>query len=594
MRVCGIIIEDDTKYSDKLIGIRADSGKNRGLGFMLSIFDRFKRKHSNEEEYEEQGVVQETVEEPGPEVEEADEPVERLLTDIMETQEQYPGDMHAIEFFLPALRERLESHEIKCQAAEALSVQDPEKVLEDGEGERVEIPPVDAKCNVYIPSDKMTAFVCIFSPIAGGAEITGQDIMDALKADKVIYGVDMKKVDAIAEGKEYGILFSIARGMPQSNGEDGYVVDHYSRQEDVGLKEDERGNVDHKSLRRFQSIQEGELICEIIPPTEGEDGVDVTGKLLKAKAGRVPKVPQGKNTVLSEDGTRLSAGIDGDISFNNGAFHVQCLLTITGSVDNAVGNLDYNGDILIQEDVMSGFQVCATGNIIVRGMVSGATLRAGGDIEIARGMNGNGQGMLEARGNVKLSFMENANVICYQNVYAATIINSNITCGGSVIVKDGKGILIGGSITVRKGVEAKRIGNQSGCENVIKLGQGMEDEESLEYLHDELKDNRRTLDELQKNINYLKGKGSLPAAKQEILKKLQVQSVLYIDKIDALTKKIERLEKERTDFSECVVQSDIVYPMTKISLDYAQCVIRDTTSMCRVHYQDGELMVGIF
>ncbi len=567
---------------------------------MLSIFERFKRKRLEEYEEGEETFEAAKVAEEGPEPEVArpvemnDRSVDRLLSDIWADREQHPEDMQAVEFFLPALRDRMESHDLKRQAAEVLAKKDPDDVLKDESGRPVEIKPVDAKCTVYVPSDKMSAFICAFPPIAGGQELTMESITEALKKNKVAYGIDQEKLDSIAEEKKYGILFAIARGEVQTNGQDGSVVDHYSRQEDVGLKEDERGNVDHKSLRRFQGIQEGELICEIIPPTEGEDGIDVTGKVLRARAGKEPRVPQGKNTALSEDGTQLTATMDGDISFHNGAFHVERLLTIPESVDNAVGNLDYNGDILIKGDVMSGFTVCATGDIVVRGMVAGATLRAGGNIEIAKGMNGNGQGLLEARGNVRLSFMENANVVCHQDVYASTVINSNITCGGSVIAKEGKGIIIGGNIVARQSVEARRIGNQSGCENVIRIGQAMHDEENLEYLRKELKTNVDTLDKIQKNISYLKSKAPLSPEKQDLMEKLQVQSILYIDKVDVLSEKLEDLENERPDFSECRVRSDIIYPTTKISLDYAKFTVRDTTSMCMVYYQDGELLMGTY
>ena len=312
---------------------------------------------------------------------------------------------------------------------------------------------------------------------------------------------------------------------------------------------------------------------------------------MKAKNGRAPKVPQGKNTVLSEEGTKLTAGMDGDISFYNGAFHVERLLTIQESVDISVGNLDYNGNILIQEDVMAGFTVRATGNIVVRGTVSGGTLHAGGNIEIAKGVNG---GTLEADGDIKLSFMENTHVTCKQDVKAATIINSDITCGGSVIVKDGKGILIGGSVTAGKSVEAKRIGNQSGCENTIKIGHALQADDNLDYLRKELKAKKAKLDEVQKNINYLKGKSSLSPEKQALVEKLQIQSMVHVEEIEGIAEKLEKLENERPDFSECRVYSETIYPMTNISLEYAKLTIRDTTARCMVYYQDGELMIGTF
>lgn len=564
----------------------------------MSILDLFMRRGRDEQdgqgEYEGHEEIKAAQETPLAAETSKRRPVEKLLEDLWANREQYPDDMQAVEYFLPALRDRLEINETKRGAAEMFANAEQEGLLMDDNGWPVEIKAEDARCAVYVPSDKMTAFICIFPPIGGGQEVSLEMIEEALKDNKVTYGIDKEKISGIAFEKTYGILFAVARGLVRTNGEDGRVEDRFSRQEDVGLKEDVRGNVDHKSLRRFQGVLAGDVICEITPPTEGEDGVDVTGKILKAKPGVQPKIPQGKNTELSEDGTQLLATMDGDVSFNNGLFNVDRLLTISESVDNAVGNLDYNGTIVIQEDVKSGFKVCATGDIIVRGMVAGAVLSAGGSIEIAKGMNGNGQGTLEAHGNVKLTFMENANVICHQDVYASTIINSNVTCGGSVIVKQGKGVIVGGSIVAGKSVEAKRIGNQSGCETEIKIGQSMQDEDNLDYLRKELKINKDMLDKILKNIGYLKGKEELPISKKEILDKLHIQSILYMEKIDVISTKLEKLENERPDFSQCRVRSDIVYPTTYISLDYAKLTVRDTTARCQVYYEDGELLMGSF
>lgn len=564
----------------------------------MSILDLFMRRGRNENDeqdgYEGQDEIKAERETRQAAETSQRKPVEKLLEDLWANREQYPDDMQAVEYFLPALRDRLEINETKRGAAEMFANAEQGGLMMDDNGWPIEIKAEDARCAVYVPSDKMTAFACIFPPIGEGQEISLEMIEEALKDNKVTYGIDEEKISGIAAEKKYGVLFAVARGLVRTNGEDGRVDDCFSRQEDVGLKEDARGNVDHKSLRRFQGVLAGDVICEITPPTEGEDGIDVTGKLLKAKPGVQPKIPQGKNTELSEDGTKLLATMDGDISFHNGLFNVDRLLTIDKSVDNAVGNLDFNGNIIIKGDVKSGFKVCATGDIIVRGMVAGAVLSAGGSIEIAKGMNGNGQGMLEARGDVKLTFMENANVICHHDVYASTIINSNITCGGSVIAKQGKGVIIGGSIVAGNSVEARRIGNQSGCETEIKIGQSMQDEDNLEYLRKELKLNKDTLDKILKNITYLKGKIELPISKKEILDKLQVQSILYVEKIDVISAKLEKLENERPDFSQCRVRSDIIYPTTHISLDYAKLTVRDTTAKCQVFYDDGELMMGTF
>lgn len=209
-------------------------------------------------------------------------------------------------------------------------------------------------------------------------------------------------------------------------------------------------------------------------------------------------------------------------------------------------------------------------------------------------MNGNGQGTLEARGDVKITFMESVNVVCYQDIYAATIVNSDILCGGSIYATKGKGVVVGGSIKVKTAVEAKRIGNQSGSENKIRLGYELSDEDDLETMHKELEASRDTLDKIYKNIMYLKSQEAIPDHRKELLEKLEVQSVLYIQKIETLEGKIEEAENAKPDFSQCKVRSKIIYPMTKIYLDRAKYTVRETSPMCSIYYRDEELQMGTY
>lgn len=84
--------------------------------------------------------------------------------------------------------------------------------------------------------------------------------------------------------------------------------------------------------------------------------------------------------------------------------------------------------------------------------------RQGEDIEIRKGMNGSGGGFLKAGGNVSSLFLEHVRVTANGNVSSETIINSNITCGGSVLALSGRGTIIGGNISASKSVEARKIG----------------------------------------------------------------------------------------------------------------------------------------
>ncbi|EKC63939.1 protein containing DUF342, partial [human gut metagenome] len=121
------------------------------------------------------------------------------------------------------------------------------------------------------------------------------------------------------------------------NGKDGSVKNLYSKTRNkINIKEDVQGNVNYKELNMIQSIHKGDVICQITPPTLSVNGVSVTGEPIKGKDGKPPHIPAGKNTVLSEDKTKLLADIDGEVVYEGTKFNVKNLLTINHDVDNSI------------------------------------------------------------------------------------------------------------------------------------------------------------------------------------------------------------------------------------------------------------------
>ena len=118
-------------------------------------------------------------------------------------------------------------------------------------------------------------------------------------------------------------------------------------------------------------------------------------------------MPAGKNTELSEDGTQLLSKIEGQILVRNDKYNIEQTLTIDGNVDFSIGNLDVTGNLVVQGDICSGFEVRATGDITVNGMIEGASVVAGGNIFVRSGMNGNSKGVLTAGKDIRCKFMEN-------------------------------------------------------------------------------------------------------------------------------------------------------------------------------------------
>ena len=65
--------------------------------------------------------------------------------------------------------------------------------------------------------------------------------------------------------------------------------------------------VDYTALNLIHNVKQGQEICRLIKPTEGEPGRTVLDTEIPAKSGKSVPLPKGRNTEISEDGTLLVA-----------------------------------------------------------------------------------------------------------------------------------------------------------------------------------------------------------------------------------------------------------------------------------------------
>ena len=178
---------------------------------------------------------------------------------------------------------------------------DPEAEPEPG-------PVLDAQAVVFIPYNQLTAWLYVYPPVGGGAELNRGIISQALDEAGVHYGVDNALLDGLPDKEaRYFRLYLAASGIAPAHGKDGSIVDLFPRKVEREYKVDEKGQVDYTTLNIVQNVEAGAVICRIIPPTEGVDGHSVTDQVLTAKNGRAASAPRGRNTTISEDGTALVA-----------------------------------------------------------------------------------------------------------------------------------------------------------------------------------------------------------------------------------------------------------------------------------------------
>jgi uncharacterized protein (DUF342 family) len=283
--------------------------------------------------------------------------------------------------------------------------------------------------------------------------------------------VDIELVKKIlVEGSQQGTV--VARGIPPTPPVEGkleYLVDTDSINHQP--VEDEAGRVDYKNLKMFMSVVEGQPLVRRHDPEPGAPGTDVFGKLIPIQNLPPVRLPVGAGIKIVENGYVGVAALDGALTQVDNHLAVMAVFMVPQDVSYKSGNIDFNGNVDVGRDLLSGFSIKAEGDVIVRGVVEAATIQAKGDIIIFGGIQGAGKARLYAGGKIEARFVNDATLVANGDVIIRTsITNSEIQTQESLIVTSGRGTLTGGHVRARKGVECPNIGSKMGVVTNVQIG----------------------------------------------------------------------------------------------------------------------------
>lgn len=441
-----------------------------------------------------------------------------------------------------------------------------------------------------VSGDGLQAWLFLFPPCEGEEELTAQGLEAFLQEQGVVWGIDSAALEEAARRKLYFRLFIAARGQAAVDGVDGLVTDHFSRRKTIHLEQDDRDTIDYKDLNWIQRVQAGEIICDVRPAVPGREGMSVRGVVLPCKNGVMPPIPEGENTQMREDGTALTALCDGQVSFAAGRFRVSKILCIDENVDIETGNLDVLGDVLIGGNVEDGFTVKATGNVTVRGLVEGAFIEAGGDIQVGTGVKGNSKGTLRAGGSVRCKYIENANILAGGCVYADSIVNSTVSSSDKVLAEFGRGVIIGGCTTALRGIEARVIGNESSRQTALVVGVDPAGAEKAAALREELAQLERTVEERRKSMAYLEQNGYASDENRRRMDELRLQISVAGMRRAKLEKQLQQLETQADPTGQ--ITAGRLWPPVSVTIGKVKTVLTDSLSMCRLYESGGKIQVG--
>jgi hypothetical protein len=450
---------------------------------------------------------------------------------------------------------------------------------------------------IEISEDRMEAHIIFQEPLNNGKLMAVEDIVQ-LCIDSKIAVPDSNLIHSALTNKRYGRKILIAQGKEPINGTDGFLQFHFDRS---NIKPKPKimgdGTVNFKQLDMFRLCNRGDVLVTSVPSKEGTDGVDVYGNVVPVpKARPAAIIPRGKGTVLSPDGLHLIADVSGQLLLTEGKINISPHLEIAGNVDNSTGDIDFNGQVTIRGNVVSGFTVKAVGNIDVHGVCEAAKLvSAEGSIVLGNGVQGADKGELIAAQDITAKFIESCKVTAGGNVVADSIRKSTIKCDGSVTVAGKNGLLVGGSVVAGEKLVATTIGSPMGTLTDIEVGGSprelIKQKELITELN-KLKIEYEKCDKGVETLNILRKRDELPPDKKSILVKMVNMKMVLRDKMTKLQEEIDEITRRLAVSIGTVSVKNVIRPGVRITIGNAQMTIRDELSNCRLRNNGEKISIG--
>jgi hypothetical protein len=446
--------------------------------------------------------------------------------------------------------------------------------------------------------DKMQAFVKFYAASEGGENMTAEEFVNDLKLRGIKSGICTEAIEGYFAKRNYLEEILVAQGREPVQGKPAWIEYKFNTDKKAKPTLNEDGSVDFFHLNILNHCNKGDVLAVLHPEEPGEPGEDLSGNRILPAEVHKENLKFGHNIELSKDRTMITAQVNGHVELVEDTVFVSDELTVE-NVDNSTGNIDYEGNVQINGNVATNFQVKAKGDIMVKGVVEGAQLTAGGNIIIARGMNGMGRGVLRAGGNIVAKFLENATAEADGYVTSESILHSKVTAGGEVNVDGRRGFITGGKVCATGSINVKTLGSEMGADTIVEVGTDPKLKERLNQLQKQIADDTKLLQTVQPTLISAKQKLAKGVKlSPEQIQQIQSMAVLNQQKTDAITaanQEIEELKKQMTSASGTAVRvKGEVYPGTRICIGDVSMVVQKTTHYCRFIRERGDVKMAPF
>ncbi|MFP4679352.1 MAG: flagellar assembly protein A [Chitinispirillaceae bacterium] len=411
---------------------------------------------------------------------------------------------------------------------------------------------------VQTSADKMKAELVIQPAGEKGKMPSLKDVQELLKKNGVVKGINEQKLTQACENfnlsKKRSEIILIAEGHAAQKGEDGKVELLFDSESSLKPTINPNGSADYKNVSIINPVSAGTKLAKLHPPQKGVPGYDVNGNTLPAKDGTEAKLPAGTNTTVSkEESSVLIAAIDGIVRYNGITVDVDEGYLIPGNVDFSTGNVKYEKSVLIDGDVKSGFDVQCGGDLQVGGVIEDCHISVKGNLLCKYGFIGQGNGYIEAKGDVNLGFIKNQTVRCRGNVNVAKeVLNGTIIARKSITIHGNPISVAGGTLTSNESIVVETSGNASGVKTILEIGPDYTLTEELHRTELQIQELNTNLKKLAQTLESSDPRKQ-SSSQLEVLKKVKQKIATIRQQITILEQRKEVINEKSDKFDECFI-----------------------------------------
>jgi uncharacterized protein (DUF342 family) len=455
----------------------------------------------------------------------------------------------------------------------------------------------NGKVTITVPAGDKEAYM-VLEPPYGGKELEFEDVAEILCDKSINYGIDIDAITQAINSHNWGNKILIAAAKKPVNGQNASIEYLFRTKFDHKPRDLDEKKIDYRDLESVTSVAKDTILARKTPATPGTDGISITGKPLKAFAGKDVRLSTGKNTHLSADGLELFSDIDGQPLLAD-KVSVEPIITIDGDIDYNTGNIDFQGSVKVLGSIISGFSLKATANIQIEGVVEDAYVEAGGDVLVKGGIRGRGNKTVKAGGMVSALFIEQASVEAKGNIFAKEILHSHLTSGDQVTAIKGKGLIFGGKIIATNLIHANTIGADSDIRTELVVGFDPHQKAELEAMKEQRKRHESTLTEIEIALSTLK---RLKAQNSPLWQRHELDYDKLLEAHRQTTENLDRTIYDLGIMEDKLIRSEhahikvakTIYPNVLIRIGYRRYQNETELVSTSFYEEDGEVKASVY